>query len=1311
MTLLAAATVGDDIVHTPLLGQILKVATTIGAGLLTGMAIGVAAAFIVGTGGLGAVVLGAVVGAIIGVAADAGARALGANSLDDLITKPIHSAIDKVCPGEVEGKILSGSSNVFINGLPAARAAGRPDPGFAARQTAREAAPPPSLLESVAKTFLNMLSPPEPDFGFIATEEDKVLCKKHPPNPEQYMAEGSATVFINGQPAVRITDKSTCEGKVSLNPAHAAKRNVSIGGGTVQVRAISTEMPPWLDKVSRYAGMAIGLCQAIRGKGPLLGKVLCFGKNMVLGMAADMAVRSTETYLSGQIGHPVHVPTGAKILNGEHDQDFVLQALLPVDWTRFYNSSNTRAGLFGRGWMVLHDLELQLNQPDPEAPGSQHAFIDLQGRRLPLPVLAAGEKFHADQEGLTFAHTEGGHFMVQFSDGQVIDFGHVADPDAPALRAPQVIEDRNGNAHHLRYDPQGRLHQIASSCGQLLTLEHDAQHPRRIGAIHRRIGTEQRLLVRYGYDSDGRLTQVRNSADDVLRAFTYDSSHRMGMQRLPHGLEVRYEWQEFKSPGDTHSRVVGYSTSTGEQVRIQYTLRPDGSGTAQSMDPMHRSHLWAWDSLKRITHYQNPVDGQFTLTWDEHKRQLLSATNPEGGVSRFAYDARGRLRQETDPLGHTHSTRWHDEFDEPVEQTAPDGAKWTWEYDAVGNLVHETAPGDLEQHWTHNDQGQVVAHVDARGGIGQYAYSPQGRLLQSTDCSQRSTRYAHDALGQLVSETDAAGHVTSYRYDAHGRLQAATLPDGMEQSWQWRADGRPQAQTVAGASTRYEWNEDGSLASITDPLNRTTRWVHDPAGRPTQLIDGQGAVTSFEHDAADRQTAQTGIDGLRTEYEFNACGRPIAVTQAAGTPHAIRLEFKRDALGRLVSKTTPETTTHYRYDAAGRVTHVMRHIRGGSPEDKPRRVDEIDFEYDKRGRLIRETSTIERLWEQRLGAGGKWTLLPEPHCRTIRHEHDALGFTTRTVLPGEQTLDYLCYGSGHLHQINLNGQLISDIERDELHREVSRTQGRLRSEFKLDPVGRVLTKLASVQNLPGMPLFAQPNRAASAAPSWQDLGQRQTGRIVAKGYAYAADGNLQKRIDAEIGERHFAHDAAGQVLRSQLAPAAHWSRLQRDELDETFAWDKAANAVPCDRSTAPGLTLHAGRVENNRVMLWQDIRYQYDAHGRMVSKQAGKRSHMRLAWNCEHQLIASTTERAGLSTQRCQYHYDALGRRIAKSDGFATTWFTWDGLRMVQEERGGRCVTTVYEDAQSYVPLARAEHGAEGHDNTPLSGEVRAVQC
>ncbi|WP_231502465.1 hypothetical protein, partial [Paracidovorax avenae] len=122
-----------------------------------------------------------------------------------------------------------------------------------------------------------------------------------------------------------------------------------------------------------------------------------------------------------------------------------------------------------------------------------------------------------------------------------------------------------------------------------------------------------------------------------------------------------------------------------------------------------------------------------------------------------------------------------------------------------------------------------------------------------------------------------------------------------------------------------------------------------------------------------------------------------------------------------------------------------------------------------------------------------------------RHEHDALGNRTRTQLPAvgsgrsgqtgravlRRSLNYLHYGSGHLHQINLGlaeevleggtahsglpsssdsadgmqdaslagvlpepvrevHRLIADIERDALHREVLRTQGTLSTRYALD---------------------------------------------------------------------------------------------------------------------------------------------------------------------------------------------------------------------------------------------------------------------
>jgi len=66
----------------------------------------------------------------------------------------------------------------------------------------------------------------------------------------------------------------------------------------------------------------------------------------------------------------------------------------------------------------------------------------------------------------------------------------------------------------------------------------------------------------------------------------------------------------------------------------------------------------------------------------------------------------------------------------------------------------------------------------------------------------------------------------------------------------------------------------------------------------------------------------------------------------------------------------------------------------------------------------------------------------------------------RTQLPDQRTLHWLFYGSGHLHQINIEvdgrHELISDIERDALHREVGRSQGQLASQYEHDPQGRLL---------------------------------------------------------------------------------------------------------------------------------------------------------------------------------------------------------------------------------------------------------------
>ncbi|AMA44597.1 hypothetical protein APT63_02590 [Pseudomonas sp. 22-AL-CL-001] len=65
-----------------------------------------------------------------------------------------------------------------------------------------------------------------------------------------------------------------------------------------------------------------------------------------------------------------------------------------------------------------------------------------------------------------------------------------------------------------------------------------------------------------------------------------------------------------------------------------------------------------------------------------------------------------------------------------------------------------------------------------------------------------------------------------------------------------------------------------------------------------------------------------------------------------------------------------------------------------------------------------------------------------------------------TLLDGRK-INHLYYGSGHLHQLNMDGQVINDMERDDLHREVYRTQGKLTSCFGYDATGRKAWQYAS----------------------------------------------------------------------------------------------------------------------------------------------------------------------------------------------------------------------------------------------------------
>ena len=237
-----AAREGDALLHTSMmadvLGGVLEVAayaaiTSVGC-LAAGALIAAATGVTIATGGVGCVALGLAVGAVVGITA-------GLSGADVKISSWCETAANWVFPPVIEAFITSGSDDVFINGKPAARAAGK----MMAVPVAASEPPAPSFLD-MAQGFFSQLWRPTvatPTAGTVPCALDTVACTKHPPMPEQFIAEGSSSVFINGQPAARSGDRSTCDAKIG-SVEGLISADVRIGGDTLVVREIRCGKTP-----------------------------------------------------------------------------------------------------------------------------------------------------------------------------------------------------------------------------------------------------------------------------------------------------------------------------------------------------------------------------------------------------------------------------------------------------------------------------------------------------------------------------------------------------------------------------------------------------------------------------------------------------------------------------------------------------------------------------------------------------------------------------------------------------------------------------------------------------------------------------------------------------------------------------------------------------------------------------------------------------------------------------------------------------------------------------------------------------------
>ena len=200
-----------------------------------------------------------------------------------------------------------------------------------------------------------------------------------------------------------------------------------------------------------------------------------------------------------------------------------------------------------------------------------------------------------------------------------------------------------------------------------------------------------------------------------------------------------------------------------------------------------------------------------------------------------------------------------------------------------------------------------------------------------------------------------------------------------------------------------------------------------------------------------------------------------------------------------------------------------------------------------------------------------------------------------------------------------------------------------------------------------------------------------------KAWRYDKVGELRASRHSLQGDSGHSYDATGRILQTQHAALGSIRSPLPQAANETFGYDPAGNI----QDNATQQAVHSstalsqrGYVRDNLVRVFEDKRYFYDGHGRLIRKLAGKHTDQSFNWDEENNLLeVRTTRRPGTehqSTQTTRFDYDALGRRVAKHDHFGTTVFIWEGMRLIEERRGQSVISYVYEPG-SYVPLARLD--------------------
>ena len=448
----------------------------------------------------------------------------------------------------------------------------------------------------------------------------------------------------------------------------------------------------------------------------------------------------------------------------------------------------------------------------------------------------------------------------------------------------------------------------------------------------------QAVLYNFTYDSKGLLTTITDVDSNITRIERDAVGNPLAI--------VSADNQRTTLTLDANGYLASVTNPAGEAFQMTYTA--DGLLTAFT-DPRGNASLMTYDVLGRLTRDQNAAGGFWALSRTElAKGYEASMTSAENRTTTYWVEnlATGDKRRTNFFPDGTQTTSLIQTNGTTVD-TAPDGTITTTvegpdpRFGMLAPITQSLSiktPSGLTSSTTTarsatlsnpDNKLSLLTQTDTlslNGKTFTHLYDAALRQTTLTSPLNRSSLVKTDTQGRVLQAQTASLEPLNYQYDTRGRLSSVT-------------HGTAGSATARTAALSYD--AKGHLASLTDPMGRTTNYQYDPAGRVTQQTLPDGRLISYSYDANGNVTgitppnrpnhafaytpvdleqqytppALTGLTTPQTSYTYNLDKDLTIITR----PDGQLVDLAYDSGGRLSSLTAPTGATNYAYDSAGRL--------------------------------------------------------------------------------------------------------------------------------------------------------------------------------------------------------------------------------------------------------------------------------------------------------------------------------------------------------------------------------------------------------